>query len=82
MQLMADNFPGVFNGYKLSVVESHQRNKADVSGTAKAVVASMQQMGVEDFKEVGPEGGFDTGGSNYRGHIRNIQGAGQGQDGM
>jgi len=52
MDLMAKNFPGVFAGYKLDVVESHQRNKADVSGTAKAVVASLQQMGVEGFKEV------------------------------
>lgn len=51
MELMADSFPGVFRGYKLSVVESHQRNKADVSGTAKAVVASLKKMGVEGFKE-------------------------------
>jgi 4-hydroxy-tetrahydrodipicolinate reductase len=51
MQIMADQFPGAFSGYKLSVVESHQRNKADTSGTAKAVVQSFAQMGV-DFKEV------------------------------
>jgi hypothetical protein len=52
MQLMAENFPGVFSGYELSVVESHQRNKADTSGTAKAVVQSFSKMGL-DFKEVG-----------------------------
>jgi dihydrodipicolinate reductase len=51
MQIMADQFPGAFSGYKLSVVESHQRNKADTSGTAKAVVQSFAKMGV-DFKEV------------------------------
>jgi 4-hydroxy-tetrahydrodipicolinate reductase len=51
MQLMAENFPGVFSGYELSVVESHQRNKADTSGTAKAVVQSFSKMGL-DFKEV------------------------------
>jgi len=51
MELMADNFPGVFSGYQLQVVESHQRNKADTSGTAKAVVQSFNEMGVE-FKEV------------------------------
>lgn len=51
MQIMADQFPGAFSGYKLEVVESHQRNKADTSGTAKAVVQSFAQMGV-DFKEV------------------------------
>lgn len=51
MQIMAEQFPGAFSGYKLDVVESHQRNKADTSGTAKAVVQSFAQMGV-DFKEV------------------------------
>eukprot|EP00877_Chromochloris_zofingiensis_P014130 jgi/Chrzof1/8971/Cz03g31130.t1 len=50
MELMAENFPGVFKGYKLRVAESHQRNKADTSGTAKAVVQSFKQMGV-DFNE-------------------------------
>lgn len=61
MQIMADQFPGAFAGYTLDVVESHQRNKADTSGTAKAVVKSFADMGV-DFKEVrcwnkGVEGG-------------------------
>lgn len=51
MQIMADQFPGAFSGYKLDVIESHQRNKADTSGTAKAVVQSFAQMGV-NFKEV------------------------------
>jgi hypothetical protein len=51
MQIMADQFPGAFSGYKLDVVESHQRNKADTSGTAKAVVQSFAKMGV-NFKEV------------------------------
>lgn len=51
MELMADNFPGVFSGYDLHVVESHQRNKADTSGTAKAVVQSFNKMGL-DYKEV------------------------------
>ncbi|KAF8063027.1 DAPB1 [Scenedesmus sp. PABB004] len=50
MELMATNFPGVFAGYTLSVVESHQRNKADTSGTAKAVVQSFAAMGL-DVKE-------------------------------
>ncbi|KAI8465458.1 MAG: dihydrodipicolinate reductase [Monoraphidium minutum] len=51
MELMAQQFPGVFSGYNLQVTESHQRNKADVSGTAKAVVGSFQQMGVQGFKD-------------------------------
>ena len=51
VEMMADRFPGCFKGYTLNVVESHQRTKADTSGTAKAVVASFQKMGL-DFKEV------------------------------
>lgn len=35
------------------VVESHQRTKADTSGTAKAVVASFNKMGLP-YEEVGP----------------------------
>jgi Dihydrodipicolinate reductase, C-terminus len=52
MELMAETFPGAFSGYTLRVVESHQRTKADTSGTAKAVVASLQKLGVKPFKEV------------------------------
>ena len=52
MEMMADKFPGAFSGYSLQVQESHQRTKADTSGTAKAVVASFQKLGLE-FKEVG-----------------------------
>ena len=51
MEMMAENFPGAFAGYTLEVKESHQRNKVDTSGTAKAVVASFQQLGL-DFQEV------------------------------
>ncbi len=38
-------FPGVFKGYDLRVVESHQKTKADISGTAKALVKSFLEMG-------------------------------------
>ena len=51
MELMAQQFPGCFSGYKLAVVESHQRSKVDTSGTAKAVVASLRGLGL-DFDEV------------------------------
>ncbi|WPT13188.1 Putative 4-hydroxy-tetrahydrodipicolinate reductase 1 [Picochlorum sp. SENEW3] len=51
MESMAEEFPGCFQGYSLRVVESHQRTKADTSGTAKAVVQSFQKMGLSDFKE-------------------------------
>lgn len=46
----ADNFPGIFKGYSLEIVESHQAGKADTSGTAKAIAACFNKMGV-DFKE-------------------------------
>lgn len=51
MEMMAQEFPGAFSGYNLSVTESHQRTKADTSGTAKAVVGSLQRLGL-DFSEV------------------------------
>ncbi|MDR0515442.1 MAG: dihydrodipicolinate reductase [Fibromonadaceae bacterium] len=42
----AKNFPGVFGGYDLKVIESHQKTKADTSGTAKALVKSFLEMGL------------------------------------
>ena len=51
MEMMAQQFPGAFSGYNLAVTESHQRTKADTSGTAKAVVGSLQRLGL-DFSEV------------------------------
>lgn len=47
IELLSDNFPGAFAGYSLDVVESHQSSKADTSGTAKAVVESMQRLGLD-----------------------------------
>eukprot|EP00898_Chlorokybus_atmophyticus_P000193 jgi/Chlat1/1174/Chrsp113S01644 len=53
MSIMADNFPGAFKGYALHVTESHQSTKVDTSGTAKAIVASFQKLGVEfDVEEI------------------------------
>lgn len=56
MELMAEQFPGCFSGYKLHVAESHQRTKVDTSGTAKAVVKSFNKMGLpyteEDIEKV------------------------------
>ena len=45
LELMAKEFPGAITGYKLEVTESHKRQKADTSGTAKAVVASIAKLG-------------------------------------
>lgn len=44
LQQMAEDFPGSFDGYSLSVVESHQSTKADTSGTAKAISASLATL--------------------------------------
>lgn len=45
LELMAQQFPGAFAGYQLEVTESHQRQKADTSGTAKAVIGSIAKLG-------------------------------------
>lgn len=54
MEMMADNFPGAFAGYTLRVIESHQSTKKDTSGTAKAIVASFNRLGL-DFDVAGIE---------------------------
>ncbi|CAK9187969.1 unnamed protein product [Ilex paraguariensis] len=46
MENMAKQFPGVFSGYTLQVMESHQAGKLDTSGTAKAVISYFQKLGV------------------------------------
>jgi len=53
LQQMASEFPGSFEGYALSVVESHQSSKADTSGTAKAISASLAQLTAES--DFGPD---------------------------
>ena len=45
MEMAAENFPGLFDGYDLTVVESHQQGKADTSGTAKAVIREFKNLG-------------------------------------
>jgi 4-hydroxy-tetrahydrodipicolinate reductase len=46
MEYAADTFPGLFQGYTLEIRESHQRAKADTSGTAKAMVRTFNRLGV------------------------------------
>lgn len=53
LEFAAKNFPGLFKGYQLEVVESHQQMKADTSGTAKAVVACFNELGCDfDVKQI------------------------------
>jgi 4-hydroxy-tetrahydrodipicolinate reductase len=47
----AETFPGLFDGYKLEVKESHQKGKADTSGTAKAIVGYFNAMGTPFSEE-------------------------------
>ena len=46
MEYAANTFPGLFDGYSLTIEESHQKGKADTSGTAKAMVGYFNKMGV------------------------------------
>jgi 4-hydroxy-tetrahydrodipicolinate reductase len=48
LEYLAKSYPGAFGGYKLTVTESHQVTKADTSGTAKAVVASINKLTADD----------------------------------
>ena len=47
LEYAAATFPGLFDGYSLSVRESHQAGKADTSGTAKAMVGYFNRLGVD-----------------------------------
>ena len=53
-------FPDLFKGYSLEVKESHQKGKADTSGTAKAIVKCFNNLGIpfsekDIIKERNPE---------------------------
>ena len=43
----AREFPGLFDGYAMEITESHQRGKADVSGTARSLIPSFQALGLD-----------------------------------
>ncbi len=46
MEYAADTFPNLFKGYDLEVRESHQKGKADTSGTAKAMIRYFNRLGI------------------------------------
>jgi 4-hydroxy-tetrahydrodipicolinate reductase len=46
MEYAAQSFPGLFTGYTLHIRESHQKGKADTSGTARAMVRYFNQLGI------------------------------------
>lgn len=47
LEVLEETFPGVLDGYTLSVTESHQAPKKDVSGTAKAFLPKLQGIGCQ-----------------------------------
>ncbi len=47
MAFGARSFPGLFKDYTLTIKESHQKGKADTSGTARAMVGYFNEMGVD-----------------------------------
>jgi 4-hydroxy-tetrahydrodipicolinate reductase len=51
MAYAADSFPGMFEGYRLEIKESHQQGKADTSGTAKAMIEYFNRLGIPFNKE-------------------------------
>lgn len=46
MEFAAQTFPDLFKGYRLEIRESHQKGKADTSGTARAMVGYFNRLGV------------------------------------
>lgn len=49
LEYLAKTYPNAFDGYDLEVTESHQKTKADTSGTAKAVIADLKTLSGDDF---------------------------------
>jgi 4-hydroxy-tetrahydrodipicolinate reductase len=51
MEHAAKTFPDVFKGYSLEIKESHQKGKADTSGTAKAMIGYFNKLGIPFAKD-------------------------------
>ena len=51
LEYAATTFPGLFSGYTLDVTESHQKGKADTSGTARAIIGDFNRMGIPFSEE-------------------------------
>jgi 4-hydroxy-tetrahydrodipicolinate reductase len=49
LEQMQKDFPDLYKNYTLSVAESHQKTKADTSGTAKAIVDTFNKMGIKQI---------------------------------
>jgi 4-hydroxy-tetrahydrodipicolinate reductase len=51
MEYASKTFPDLFKGYSLEIKESHQKGKADTSGTAKAMVRYFNSLGLPFAEE-------------------------------
>jgi len=51
MEYAAKTFPDLFQGYSLKIKESHQKGKADTSGTAKAMIGYFNELGTPFSKD-------------------------------
>jgi 4-hydroxy-tetrahydrodipicolinate reductase len=51
MEYAAKTFPDLFKGYSLEIKESHQKGKADTSGTAKTMVRYFNSLGLSFSEE-------------------------------
>jgi len=51
IECISKEFPGVFRGYKFSIVESHQQSKRDVSGTARKMVPYFNELTGRNYDE-------------------------------
>ena len=49
LEELSKKYPNAFDGYELKVTESHQKTKADTSGTAKAVINSLNVLSGGSF---------------------------------
>ncbi|MFC1886661.1 dihydrodipicolinate reductase [Thermodesulfobacteriota bacterium] len=46
MEYASETFPDLFKGYSLEIKESHQKGKADTSGTARAMIQIFNDLGI------------------------------------
>lgn len=46
LKYISETFPGVLSGFDLSIIESHQNAKVDVSGTAKSLLPIFEKLGL------------------------------------
>ncbi|MEA2061568.1 MAG: dihydrodipicolinate reductase [Thermodesulfobacteriota bacterium] len=51
MDYASETFPDLFKGFSLTIEESHQKGKADTSGTARAMVKYFNRLGIPFSEE-------------------------------